>query len=68
MTTPTTDSRQLALLTPQEAALRLLEEATQQSFRSGGIEGLWPVNVGHRKMFRPQDVESFIRAKLQGAA
>jgi hypothetical protein len=68
MSTPTTDRRQPALLTPQAADLRLLEEATQENFRTGGLEGLWPVNVGNRKMFRPQGVESFIRANLQGAA
>lgn len=57
-----------ALLTPQQAALRLLEEATAQSFRSGGLDGLLPVRVGQRRMFRPQDVDAFIRSKLQGAA
>ena len=63
----TLTARQPVLLTPQQAAFRLLEEATQQSFRSGGLEGLWPVSIGHRRMFRPQDVDSFIRAKLQVA-
>lgn len=52
------------LLTPSEAAQRLLEEATKAAIRSGGAAGLRPVVIGGRRMFRVCDVESFACSAL----
>ena len=57
-----------ALLTPQQAAFRLLEEATLEALRTGGAAGILPIRVGSQRMFRPDHVDAFIREKLQGAA
>ncbi len=55
------------LITAAQAAQRLLEEATLQAFRSKGQQGLLPVKGSRRQLFRPQDVEAFIRTSLQAA-
>jgi len=52
------------LLTPREAAQRLLEEATKTAVRTGGVAGLRPVVVDGRRMFRFSDVDSFARLAL----
>lgn len=52
------------LLTPTEAAQRLLEEATRAAFRTGGISGLRPVRVNGRPLFRSDDVDAFARSTL----
>lgn len=57
-------TRTPALLTPTEAAFRLLEEATLEGLRSKGLTGLLAVNDGRKRMFRPQDVDAFIRERL----
>jgi hypothetical protein len=55
---------QAQLLTPKEAAQRLLEEATRTALRTGGAAGLRPVVVGGRRMFRLVDVDSLARLAL----
>ena len=50
------------LLTPSEAAQRLLEEATRTAARTGGVSGLRPVRVDGRTMFRRSEVDGFARA------
>jgi hypothetical protein len=52
------------LLTPREAAQRLLEEATKTAIRTGGAAGLRPVVVDGRRMFRFSDVDSLARIAL----
>lgn len=52
------------LLTPREAAQRLLEEATKTAVRTGGAAGLRPVVVDGRRMFRFSDVDSLARMAL----
>ncbi len=66
MSTPTTD-RTPGLLTPREAAFRLLEAATQRSYQSNGLDGVFPITVDNRPMFRERDIEGLIRTRLQGA-
>ncbi len=61
-----TDTLPTPLLTPAEAAQRLLEEAALQAYRSKGREGLVAVKDGRRRMYRPQDVEAFLQ-RLQAA-
>jgi hypothetical protein len=53
------------LLTPQQVAERLLEEATLAGWRSQGQDGLVAVKSGHGTMFRPQDVDAFIHRRYQ---
>lgn len=50
-----------ALLTPKEAAQRLLEEATLLAVRTNGVVGLRPVREAGRVMFRKADVDGLIR-------
>lgn len=50
------------LLTPTEAAQRLLEEATRTAARTGGVAGLRPVRVDGRTMFRRSEVDGFAKA------
>lgn len=52
------------LLTPREAAQRLLEEATKTAVRTGGVAGLRPVLIEGRRMFRFSDVDSLARLAL----
>lgn len=52
------------LLTPIQAAQRLLEEATLQAYRTNGVSGLRPVLADGRRMFRQADVEGFVRVAL----
>lgn len=52
------------LLTPSEAAQRLLEEATRTAARTGGASGLRPVRVDGRTMFRRSEVDGFVLATL----
>lgn len=52
------------LLTPIQAAQRLLEEATLQAYRTNGASGLRPVLANGRHMFRQADIEGFVRATL----
>lgn len=53
------------LLTPEEAANRLLEASTERAFRTDGVDGLWPVTVGDQRLFREQDVDAFVQRKLR---
>lgn len=52
------------LLTPKEAAQRLLEEATRAAARTGGAAGLRPVVVAGRRMFRKSDVDGYVALAL----
>lgn len=52
------------LLTPRDAAQRLLEAATRAAVRTGGAAGLRPVRVGGRQMFRRSEVEGFAQQAL----
>ena len=52
------------LLTPREAAQRLLEAATRTAMRTGGAAGLRPVRVEGRQMFRRTEVEGFAQVAL----
>lgn len=54
----------IELLTPREAAQRLLEAATRAAIRSGGADGLRPVRVDGRQMFRRAEVEGFVQMAL----
>ncbi len=63
---PTHDTT--GLLTPQQAAFRLLEGATLEALRTGGAGGILPIRVGSQRMFRHDHVDAFIREKLQGVA
>ena len=56
-----------ALLTPQQVAERLLEEATLTAWRSHGRDGLLPIENDHQHRFRPADVEAFITRRFQAA-
>lgn len=61
---PNKPPSQAQLLTPKEAAQRLLEEATRTALRTGGAAGLRPVVVDGRRMFRLSDVDSLARLAL----
>lgn len=52
------------LLTPHEAAQRLLEEATRTAIRTGGAAGLRPVVVDGRRMFRLSEVDALASVAL----
>ena len=52
------------LLTPRETAQRLLEAATRAAMRTGGVDGLRPVRVQGRQMFRRSEVEGFVQEAL----
>ena len=65
--TDTTHPPSPALLTPRQVGDRLLEEATLAGWRSQGRDGLVAVKVDRGAMFRAQDVEAFIRTRLQAA-
>lgn len=54
MTSPT-------LLTPRQAAQRLLEEAALLAFRTNGAAGLRPVRDEGRLMYRLSDVEGLLQ-------
>ena len=62
----TNDKRDSQLITPREAAQRLLEEAALQALRSRGLEGLVSVRVGGKRVYRAADVESYL-LRLQAA-
>lgn len=55
------------LLTPAEAAQRLLEAAALAAWRSNGHAGLTPVHEGEVIRYRQQDVDAFIAARLLAA-
>ena len=61
---PAEQHEQPQLLTPNEAAQRLLEEATRTAVRTGGAAGLRSVVVDGRRMFRLVDVDSLARLAL----
>jgi len=59
-------TRHPSLLTPAEAAQRLLEEAALQALRSKGTEGLVAIRQGRKLMYRPQDLDAYL-LRLQAA-
>ena len=56
-----------ALLSPAQAAQRLLEEATLTAFRTKGREGLVVVKDGRRPMFRAADVDAYLLSQARAA-
>lgn len=65
MDVPTCEPR---LLTAEEAAFKLLEEATLQGWRSNGADGLSTVKDGNRVGYRPEHVMAFIESRIRKAA
>jgi len=55
------------LLTPEEVAWKLFEEASLTGWRTNGRDGLSPVVTDPEPRFRPQDVDAFVRTHLQAA-
>jgi hypothetical protein len=55
--------RSTQLLTPREAATRLLEWATLTAYQTNGAAGLRPVRVEGRLMFRPDEVDALLNAR-----
>ena len=55
------------LITAEDAAWRLLEEANLENFRSGGHRGLQPVRDEPGMQYRAADVDAFIERNLRAA-
>lgn len=64
MDSTTTTTPPATLVTPHEAARRLLEGATLQAYRTNGAAGLRPVVLDGRRLFRAADVDGLIRTAL----
>lgn len=52
------------LLTPKQAAQRLLEHATLLAVRTGGAVGLRPVRTSGRVFYRLADVDEVISERI----
>ena len=60
-------NQQPELLTAEQVALRLLEEASLLNYRTAGRDGLVALRTGTGLWYRPADVDAFVRAHLQAA-
>lgn len=67
MTQPRDQKAPAGLLTAEQAANTLLEEARLQAWRTNGAQGLQPIARAGRPMYSARDVAGFLET-LRGAS